>query len=87
MPTASAPITSRGDGWRALVGLALEQQVPDLRAVAEREHELVRSGERRERSGSGLQVAALHLGGDLFAPARERVPAQCSDDAHVSRTG
>ena len=71
----------------ALVGLALEQQVTDLRAVAERQHEFVRSGKRSECSGSRLQVVALHLSRDLFSSARERVPAKGGDDAHVSRAG
>ena len=71
----------------ALVGLALEQEVTDLRAVAERQHELVRSGKRNEGSGSRLQVMALHLSRDLLSSARERVPAERGDDAHVSRAG
>jgi hypothetical protein len=86
MPTASAPITSSGDGWRS-GRLRFEQQMPDLRAVAEGQHELVRTSERHECRGGCLQVAALHVGGDLFAPARERVPAQCSDDAHLTCPG
>ena len=71
----------------ALVGLALEQQVTDLRAVAERQHELVRSRKRSKGSGSRLQVMALYLSRYLFSSARERVPAESGDDAHVSRAG
>ena len=68
----------------ALVGFALEQQMPDLRAVAEGQYELVRASERRECGRGRSQIATLHLGGDLFASARERVAAECSDDTHLN---
>ena len=71
----------------ALVGFALEQQMPDLRAIAECQYDLVRSSERRECGRGRLQIVTLHLGGDLFASARERVPAECSDDTHLNVPG
>ena len=70
-------------GWpRAGVGLALEQQMADLRAVAEGQDELVVARERYERRGGGAEVAPLHVGRDLLTAARQGVAAQGGDDPH-----
>ena len=69
---------------RALVGLALEEQVPDLGPVAEREHELVLTRERREGTCCKGQIATLDLRRDELTASRERIAPEGSDDAHVS---
>jgi len=58
---------------RALIRLALEQQVTDLRAVPERQYELVLAGERCERRSRNRQIAALDLRRDGLAASRERI--------------
>jgi hypothetical protein len=54
------------------VGLALEQQQPDLRAVAVRDRDGVPVQQRRERACGLGEVAALDRGADRLAAGRRR---------------
>jgi len=49
------------------------QQVTDLRAVPERQYELVLAGERCERRSRNRQIAALDIRRDGLAASRERI--------------
>ena len=69
---------------RALVGLALKKQVPNLGPVAEREHELVPTRERCEGTCCKGQIATLNLRRDGLTASRERVTTEGGDNAHVS---
>src|SRR5581483_856597 len=68
------------------VGLAFEREQSDLRAVAVRDHELVVGCGRGERGGGGEDVAPLDLRLRRLAAAKQRVAAECDDDALPHRS-
>src|SRR5579862_7734305 len=65
-----------------LVRRALEREESNLRPVSMRDHELVRSRDRRKRAAGALGVRTLVLGRELFAALKKRIATESDNDAH-----
>ncbi|MNP09454.1 hypothetical protein D3C76_1015610 [compost metagenome] len=69
-------------GFIGLVGLCLQRQQADLRAIAVRDDQFVARMDLGDLLGGDADIGALIVRSHGFATAQQGVTAQCNNDTH-----